>query len=687
MLQESKDKETVELPTGGPPLCLKRVKRARKTSSKISQCYLKKRANHLKKLKQSLAGNSDNDVVHQVGAELKGMSSRIRNKIYERAGIKRRVIVGKKYGIALQHRLGISYGQMRMQRRFMRKLGVIFESEKSQRKLLPTLIPIDLFTISDQLFHFKDDMNQPFTKTTPMLHVNNLTKLTHTLLDGYKRHGYLTWHDQIPESEIWVKIGGDHGKDSFKLNLQVLNVEHPNSKLMTVMIGMVPQVKDTYKNLEIFFQVFQEQINILNKSTWEDKKIKVFFFGDYSFLASIFGLSGATGKYPCLWCHKSTDEIQKQIHIQPLTSPRTLHSLKSNYENYRILGKNQKKNAAIHMNVINKNLVDIELKNVSPPSLHILLGIVKKHHTLLENECDTIDKEIAHGLAEKGTKQIGLYGNYVEELKIIKDEITQKGGERILIDEIPGNLDQIQVLEETLDSFYDKMERLEKKFPERQGPVCSGLDKSLKKHNIALQAYHGRSLIGNHCKKYIQPSVHKDITRQLVRRTTESTNDVSIQIKAAVIKQKFDHLNELYSKVHSLISHSRPITTETHRIIETSIQKYCRFYRTAFKKRVYPKMHFLEDHCLQWIKLYGFGLGLFSEQGGEQLHKTISELERQTQSIKRTSDRLLSILKKHLTQVCPDIFIEEPQPHECAHPERKHIKALVGLGDRLKMVI
>ena len=38
------------------------------------------------------------------------------------------------------------------------------------------------------------------------------------------------WHDgTIPSNEVWVKIGGDKGCGSFKLNMQVVNVTKPNS--------------------------------------------------------------------------------------------------------------------------------------------------------------------------------------------------------------------------------------------------------------------------------------------------------------------------------------------------------------------------------------------------------------------------------------------------------------------------
>ena len=33
----------------------------------------------------------------------------------------------------------------------------------------------------------------------------------------------------IPNNEVWVKVGGDKGGGSFKMNFQICNVAHPNS--------------------------------------------------------------------------------------------------------------------------------------------------------------------------------------------------------------------------------------------------------------------------------------------------------------------------------------------------------------------------------------------------------------------------------------------------------------------------
>lgn len=62
-------------------------------------------------------------------------------------------------------------------------------------------------------------------------------------------------------------------------------------------------------------------------------------------------------------------------------------------------GKNRKK-AAKYNNVVESPIFHIELDHVCPTYLHIVLGIVKKHHSLLEEQCHQLDQKIAKHLAQ-----------------------------------------------------------------------------------------------------------------------------------------------------------------------------------------------------------------------------------------------------------------------------------------------
>ena len=67
------------------------------------------------------------------------------------------------------------------------------------------------------------------------MYVSDLARFITDTLD------LLTWHtinNDIPEDQIWLKVGGDHGGGSFKMPLQTANIQSQNSKHNTFMIRM-----------------------------------------------------------------------------------------------------------------------------------------------------------------------------------------------------------------------------------------------------------------------------------------------------------------------------------------------------------------------------------------------------------------------------------------------------------------
>ena len=51
------------------------------------------------------------------------------------------------------------------------------------------------------------------------------------------------------------------------------------------------------------------------------------------------------------------------------------------------------------MNVIKEPLFEIELNQICPLYLHILLGVVVKHHNILLTGCNKIDRELGRYIA------------------------------------------------------------------------------------------------------------------------------------------------------------------------------------------------------------------------------------------------------------------------------------------------
>ena len=76
----------------------------------------------------------------------------------------------------------------------------------------------------------------------------------------------LLYDGGIPASEINLKIGGDHGGQSFKMSFQVANVHNPN-KPENYVIFSVMEAKDYKSNLRLCSERFRRQIEQFKKVT------------------------------------------------------------------------------------------------------------------------------------------------------------------------------------------------------------------------------------------------------------------------------------------------------------------------------------------------------------------------------------------------------------------------------------
>ena len=60
------------------------------------------------------------------------------------------------------------------------------------------------------------------------------------------------------------------------------------------------------------------------------------------------------------------------------------------------------------------------------------------------------------------------------------------------------------------------------------------------------------------------------------------------------------------------------------------------------------KLHILEVHVVPFIKQWGYGLSIFSEQGGEKLHSQFKKIEAQYSAVPKGVNKLKSMLQNHL---------------------------------------
>ena len=83
----------------------------------------------------------------------------------------------------------------------------------------------------------------------------------------------------------------------------------------------------------------------------------------------------------------------------------------------------------------------------------------------------------------------------------------------------------------------------------RSGLVTAKLDTVLNSDETAMQAYHGRSFISNHCHNYLYPHVYEEVCNSVVAKTTTLVTCDSITEEAHAISSKFKELNKRFSAV------------------------------------------------------------------------------------------------------------------------------------------
>ena len=333
---------------------------------------------------------------------------------------------------------------------------------------------------------------------------------------------------------------------------------------------------------------------------------------------------------------KSTDP---PVFNQGNINERNLAQIERDYDKFRRSGT-QKTKAKLFNNVVRKPLLDVEIDHVAPPYLHILLGIVKKHHDLIQKECHYLDKHVAQSLAKTNEdfSSTQVFQDYVQQLREIEEQSQkhQRLETRLTMYQ-PEDTVPLATTRHEQQQLSDRIERLQCKIaemkdkvtplPDKSGPITANLESVLNNNKIYVQAYHSGSFVGNHCHKYLKPQVFTQICDSIVSKAKELTTDRGVIVRAQSVCDKFQALNSLFSDVHHRLSHQLPIPSTEADEIERCVKLYMSFFRQQFPQvRVTPKQHLLESHCVPWIRKWSFGMALHGEQGGEETHATVNIL-------------------------------------------------------------
>ena len=213
----------------------------------------------------------------------------------------------------------------------------------------------------------------------PWCYIYNLVAYVLRYLDDLKSNNKLYDHPFIPQTEIHLKIGGDHGCNSFKMSCQIGNVQKPN-KPENTFIFSIAQAKDYKSNLMMCLRRFIPQVEQFKKLKWNDKIFKIF---------------SVSGRYPCLWCEiPSVALIVPKSEREDTYQLRTLDTLKENQLTFVNKYNSNLKHAKDAFNVIDKPFFNIELDQVCVPGLHITLGVYLKLFNYFKLFCKDVDMQI-----------------------------------------------------------------------------------------------------------------------------------------------------------------------------------------------------------------------------------------------------------------------------------------------------
>lgn len=202
--------------------------------------------------------------------------------------------------------------------------------------------------------------------------------------------------------------------------LQIANVQHPNTVKNTVPICIFKE-KDTPGYLETALGMYQTQVEELMSASWRQKQIKVFFFRDYEFQCSNYGLSGASGTRPCLHCHSTKKDIElvRSERLGSDMAARTLTKLASDHQAFIAAGS-KLAHAKKFNNVIRPCILPAPVHHVIVPALHLDLGIISWMYEAMEKDLKKLDMKVAaHQASAQGdsaefAKLASLYSDLQE---------------------------------------------------------------------------------------------------------------------------------------------------------------------------------------------------------------------------------------------------------------------------------
>eukprot|EP00731_Ephydatia_muelleri_P032941 Em0024g485a len=257
-------KGIIQLGTGGTPVTFMRITNPHNSTTAVCSRTLKSRCSELQAIRRVVSGGQPSVLLQN---KVLSLGDEQRRALLKEAGISDEIKIGPAEVLAIKVGLAIPWNKIRILRRWLKASNISLACEERMRHASRKAVGDNL---KGELapFSFSLPSGGEEIRGAPLVFIPDLILKVVELLEENDRAGRLTWHNGvIPASEIWIKLGGDKGGGTFKMNFQIVNVAAPNSVNNTCVFCCF-EADDSYTNLHIALERYKEQVEHLQGMTW-----------------------------------------------------------------------------------------------------------------------------------------------------------------------------------------------------------------------------------------------------------------------------------------------------------------------------------------------------------------------------------------------------------------------------------
>eukprot|EP00731_Ephydatia_muelleri_P002959 Em0001g2959a len=228
--------QPITIPTGGTPLTFMHITKARTPTKTASARTIKRRCMQMQNIREVVSQEESSTLLRR---ELDYLSTSDQQILLQEAGIVSAIGPGE--ALAIKAGLGMPWSKLRVLRspkymddfltsnRWLKASGVSISCEEKMRQIARGLLGENLQGEVAPLSFCLSSGGEAI-RGAPLVFMPDLNQKVIQMLDDNHSVGRLTWHSGIiPQAEVWVKLGGDKGGNTTKMNFQIVNVPTPNS--------------------------------------------------------------------------------------------------------------------------------------------------------------------------------------------------------------------------------------------------------------------------------------------------------------------------------------------------------------------------------------------------------------------------------------------------------------------------